>query len=103
MRLFTTIKTGYTTGASGCTGEYYTTTLINSHGVTASLKWNGLFGAEYRVAEYLRSKGYKEFYVSAEYGKLNSREIHKPTNYSEWDMLKNKLPEAVKNLRGVKK
>ena len=103
MRLFTTIKTGYTAGQAGCTGEYYTTTLINSHGVTTSLKWHGMFGADYRVAEYLKNKGYKEIYTSAEYGKITARDVHKRTNYSEHDMIENKLPEAVKILRGAKK
>lgn len=102
MRMFTTIKTGYTAGASGCTGEYYTTILINN-GVTSSVKWSGLYGADYRIAEYLKKRGYKEFYTSAEYGQLKTREIHKPTNYSEHAMLKEVLPKQVAVLRRVKK
>ena len=37
--MFATIKTGYTSGMSGCTGEYFTTILINN-GTTTAVKWN---------------------------------------------------------------
>lgn len=103
MQLFTTIKTGYTAGVYGNTGEYYTTTLINSHGVTTSLKWHGQYGADYRIAEFLKKKGYKEFYTNANYGKLKRDDILSKVTYSEHDMLQEKLPKAVKILRGAKK
>lgn len=99
MRLFTSIKTGYTAGQLGCTGEYFTLIMINN-GKTSSIRYNGMYGAESRVAEYLRNKGYKEFYTSGEYGRLNSREIHKPTNYSEYELINGgKLEEQIKALR----
>jgi hypothetical protein len=102
MRLFITIKTGYTAGVYGCSGEYFTTILINKAATTA-VKWNGMYGAEYRIAEYLKSKGYAEVYASAEYGQLKQRDIHQPTNYSEHAMLKGKLDEMIKSVRGGRK
>lgn len=99
MRLFTTIKTGYTSGAYGCSGEYFTLIMINGAN-TSSIKFNGMYGAEERVRAYLNKKGYKDFYTNGEYGKLNSREIHKPTNYSEYELINGgKLDEQIKALK----
>lgn len=100
MKVFVTIKTGYTHGISGCTGEYFTTMLIKDGEIT-SVRWNGLFGAEYRVAEFLKEQGYKELHTSAEYGQLKVREIHKPTQYSEYELLNGgKLQQQVDALGG---
>lgn len=102
MRLFTIIKTGYTAGQYGCSGEYFTLIMINGKN-TSSIKFNGLYGAEQRVEQYLKDKGYKFFYTQAEYGRLSTREIHKPTNYSEYDLINGgKLAEQVKILRNTK-
>lgn len=102
MRLFTTIKTGYTAGVYGCSGEYFTLIMVNNHN-TSSIKFNGMYGVDERIAEYLKKRGYKSFYTNAEYGRLNSREIHKPTNYSEYDLIEGgKLLEQIKSLRGAK-
>ena len=103
MRLHTIIKTGYTAGSYGCSGEYFTLIMINGS-KTSSIKFNGMYGAEERVRTYLNKKGYKDFYTNGEYGKLNSREIHKPTNYSEYDLINGgKLDEQIKALRGGSK
>lgn len=102
MRLFTTIKTGYTAGVYGNTGEYYTTTLINN-GVTSSVMWHGQYGADYRIAEYLKQKGYKSFYTQANYGQLRRDDILKQVTHSEYEMLKEILPKQVKTLRQAKK
>jgi len=102
MRMFTIIKTGYTSGYTGCTGEYFTLIMINNS-KQSSIKFNGLYGAEDRVRTYLNKKGYKDFYTNGEYGKLNSREIHKPTNYSEYSLINGGvLDEQIKVLRGKK-
>lgn len=102
MRLFTTIKTGYTAGTYGCSGEYFTLIMINNSETTA-IRFNGMYGAEERVASYLKSKGYKSFYTNGEYGRLSTREIHKPTNYSEYDLINGgKLADMIKDLRGAK-
>ena len=99
MRLHTIIKTGYTAGSYGCSGEYFTLILINGN-KTSSIKFNGLYGAEERVRAYLDKKGYKFFYTNAEYGQLKSREIHKATNYSEYELINGgKLDEQIKSLR----
>lgn len=86
MKIFTIIKTGYTAGVYGCTGEYFTLIMINGRN-HSSIKFNGLYGAEERVGSYLNKKGYKDFYTNGEYGRLNTREIHKPTNYSEYELI----------------
>lgn len=102
MRLFTIIKTGYTAGTYGCSGEYFTLILINGKR-TASIKFNGMYGAESRVEHYLKDKGYTFFYTHGEYGQLKVRDIHKPTNYEEYQLLKGgKLDEVIKSLRGTK-
>lgn len=99
MRLFTIIKTGYTAGVYGCSGEYFTLIMVNNKNTT-SVKFNGLYGAEQRVAEYLKSKGYKEFFTSGEYGQLKARDIHKPTNYSEHSLINGGgLDKHIKSLR----
>lgn len=102
MRLFTTIKTGYTAGVYGCTGEYFTLIMINGKN-TSSIKFNGMYGSDERVREYLKNKGYTDFYTHGEYNRLNTREIHKPTNYSEYQLINGgKLDEQIKALRGKK-
>ena len=99
MRVFTIIKTGYTAGVYGCSGEYFTLIMINNKNFS-SIKFNGMYGADERVKTYLEKKGYLYFYSNGEYGKLNSREIHKPTNYSEYQLINGgKLDEQIKVLR----
>lgn len=100
MRIFTIIKTGYTYSPnSGCTGEYFTLFMINNKN-SSSIKFNGLYGAEERVRSYLEKKGYSFYYTNAEYGQLKAREIHKPTNYSEYSLINGgKLDEQIKILK----
>jgi hypothetical protein len=103
MRLFTIIKTGYTSGVYGNSGEYFTLIMINNKN-TSSIKFDGMYGAEYRVEEYLKNKGYKSFYTSANYGKLKRDDILKQTTYSEYELLKGgKLDEQIKVLRNTRK
>lgn len=102
MRLFTTIKTGYTAGVYGCSNEYFTLIMINGKNTT-SIKFHGLYGAEQRVAEFLKNKGYKDFYTNAEYGQLKAREVHKPTNHSEYELINGgKLQEMINSIKGKK-
>lgn len=101
MRLFTTVKTGYTAGVYGNTGEYYTTILINNKNTT-SVKWHGQYGPDYRIKEFLTAKGYKEFYTNANYGQLKRDDILTRVTYSEHELLKGgKLLEYVKSIKGV--
>jgi hypothetical protein len=69
MKQFTTIKTGYRAGVYGCISEYFTTLILDgdSHN---SIRFDGLYGAEERVAQALRDKGYTEFYTPAGYGRM---------------------------------
>jgi hypothetical protein len=56
MKLYTTIKTGYTAGIYGCSGEYFTTTIItqNKKGLdTRIIHFQGMYGAENRVNNVL--------------------------------------------------
>jgi hypothetical protein len=105
MKMFTIIKTGYTAGSYGCSGEYFTLIAINGKNHSA-IKFNGMYGAEQRVQHELEKYGYKYFYTSGEYGRLSAREIHKPTNYSEYTLINGgKLKELAKSLinkRGTK-
>ena len=83
----------------GCTNEYFTLIMVNNDKQT-SVKFHGMYGAEERVKHYLTERGYKYFYTNGEYGRLNSREIHKPTNYSEYSLINGgKLAEQIKVLR----
>lgn len=98
MKIATIIKTGYTAGVYGCSGEYFTLIAINGKN-HSYIKFNGMYGAEERVRSELEKYGYYFFYTNTEYGKLNSREIHKPTNYSEYDLINGgKLKELAKSL-----
>lgn len=105
MKMATIIKTGYTAGVYGCSSEYFTLIAINGKKHSA-IKFNGMYGAEERVRHELEKYGYYFFYTSGEYGKLNAREIHKPTNYSEYELINGgKLKELVNSLinrRGIK-
>jgi hypothetical protein len=69
MKLFTTIKVGYSSGVFGCTGEYFITVFTHKKGLS-SFKFKGLYGAEDRVNAVMKQKGYKDFYNGVSYGKL---------------------------------
>jgi hypothetical protein len=70
MKLFTRIKTGYSSGAYGCTAEYYTIIWIDENG-PHSIQTKGIYGYEYRVCEPLEAAGYKYFGVNdSVYGKI---------------------------------
>ena len=98
MKMATIIKTGYTAGINGCSGEYFTLIAINGKNHSA-IKFNGLYGTEERVRHELEKYGYNFFYTNGEYGRLNSREIHKPTNYSEYQLINGgKLKELAESL-----
>ena len=98
MKMATIIKTGYTAGVNGCSGEYFTLIAINGKNHSA-VKFNGMYGAEERVRAELEKYGYNFFYTHGECGRLNSREIHEPTNYIEYELINGgKLKEFAKGL-----
>lgn len=85
MKLATIIKTGYTAGAYGNSGEYFTAIFTSknlSRGL-CSFKFHGQYGAEERVAQLFEQKGYKLSYTQADYGKMTRKDIMK-NNYSEY-------------------
>lgn len=75
MKLFTTIKVGYTAGTLGNTGEYFTTIIVSDEGIE-SFSHYGQYGSEDRVNNALKEKGYKQSYVPSDYGKLVKRDIN---------------------------
>ena len=60
MKKYTTIKTGYSSGVYGCSGEYFTTIVINGD-KTDFFHHKGLYGSEERVNQALKDKGYEFF------------------------------------------
>jgi hypothetical protein len=86
MKLFTITKTGYTAGIHGNTGEYFTLIIVNETGLQ-SFKFGGMYGAESRVAEVMKEKGYKDYYTTSNYGKLTRKDIAQGNTYSEHSMI----------------
>ena len=92
MKQFTTIKTGYTAGVYGCSGEYFTTIYVNSKGIN-SFHFYGMYGAEERIARALKDKGYEEKYTQSFYGKM-TRKDYTANSKSEYTTL-----EELKSLK----
>jgi len=84
MKQFSIIKIGYTAGIYGCSGEYFTCITVNGKG-TNSFIFEGLYGAESRVAEILKERGYTEKWVNSLYGKLTRKDIPKKAVISEYE------------------
>jgi hypothetical protein len=82
MKQFTTIKTGYTAGVYGCSGEYFTTIYTNGS-KNGSFRFYGMYGAEERIAQAMKQKGYKEFYVGSFYGRMTRNDIPNKAYKSE--------------------
>lgn len=59
MKAFTTIKIGYTAGVYGCSGEYFTTIVIDGE-EHHSFTFSGMYGAEERIARTLKDLGFTE-------------------------------------------
>lgn len=75
MKLFTTIKVGYTSGIYGNSGEYFTTIVVTDAGMK-SFSHYGQYGSEDRVNNALKAKGYEERYFPSDFGKLKQREVN---------------------------
>lgn len=90
MKYATIIKTGYTAGIYGNSGEYFTViyTSKNASRGLMSFKFNGRYGVEERVSKMFQDKGYKMAYCQADYGKMTRKDIMK-NNYSEWTVKEN--------------
>lgn len=99
MKQFTTIKIGYTAGIYGCSGEYFTTVIINGKKNT-SISHYGMYGSEERVNDALKFKGYKEFYTPSNYGQLKGKDINKNLYLSEQLAISIIKTELSSRLRG---
>ncbi len=87
MKLFTTIKIGYSAGVYGCSGEYFTTIYTNgSH--AESFHFSGMYGAEERVNSTMRDKGYKECYTPSFFGRVTRSDIPSKAFMSEQTAIK---------------
>jgi hypothetical protein len=73
MKLFTIIKTGYSSGIYGCSNEYFTAIVIKDD-ITSSYMFRGLYGEDERMKSLLVEQGFKPFYSYGAYGKIPSRE-----------------------------
>lgn len=94
MKNATIIKTGYSSGVYGNTGEYFTVIYTTPKGLK-SFKFNGQYGVESRIRALFEDKGYTIDYCQADYGKLTRKEIMK-NNYNE-HIVKQNFEELFKN------
>ena len=72
MKQFTILKVGYTKSIYGCSNEYFNCIVVNKKGIQ-SITFKGLYGPEERLASILKDRGYKEKYISTDYGQLTTR------------------------------
>ena len=73
MRHFAITKIGYTAGTYGCSGEQFIAIWTNKEGLT-SYAFEGLYGAEDRIARVFKDAGYKESYLGNRYGRMTRSE-----------------------------
>jgi hypothetical protein len=74
MKKFTTLKVGYTAGIYGCSGEYFTTIVINNDSVRVFNHY-GMYGSDKRVNRLLKDAGYIEFYTPTDFGKMTQKDV----------------------------
>lgn len=67
-------KVGYSVGAYGCSGEYFTLTIIKDSEDYRTINFTGLYGSEDRVVEPLKNKGYKDISSYHNYGQLKGED-----------------------------
>ncbi len=71
---FAIIQVGYTFGIYGVSGKFYQAIITDEDGLTA-IPFNGLYGADERIARELEAKGYKQTYVRNDYGKMTRKDM----------------------------
>jgi hypothetical protein len=74
MKKFTTLKVGYTAGAYGCSGEYFTTIVLTGDNVRV-FNFYGMYGADERVNRLLKDAGYESFYTPSDFGKMTQKDV----------------------------
>ena len=97
MKYATIIKTGYTAGIYGNSGEYFTC-IFTSKNASKGLMWfkfHGQYGVEERVSRMMQDAGYTMSYSQADYGKLTRKDIMK-NNYSEY-IIKENIKELLEH------
>ncbi len=98
LKQFTILKTGYSAGVYGNSGEYYSL-IVNTSKENFSLRFWGQYGADYRVAEVLKNKGFKQYYTAYNYGKMSSREAQR-LHMTEREAIKS-LKDKFKSFKEV--
>ena len=93
MKYATIIKTGYSVGLYGNSGEYFTCVFTSKNGMSY-FKFEGQYGGEERVEQLLKDRGYKIAHVNADYGKVLKKDICH--SHSEWTVEKN-IDELLKH------
>ncbi len=83
-KTFSIIKVGYTAGIYGCSGEYFVASITGAPRRKSSpdtyldqFFFQGMYGAESRIAEAFKAKGYTEKYAQSVYGQLKKKDIPK--------------------------
>ena len=80
MKTLINIKTGYSSGAYGCSAEYFTLMAFNDNNLVLSIDYKGLYGSEHRIMEVLENAGYKIVVnTTGVYGKVTGSD----KNYSK--------------------
>lgn len=82
MKIFTTIKVGYTAGICGCTGEYFNTIIVTDRGIE-NILYYGMFGADERINALLKEQGFEQKYVRSDFGQMKKKDICKRMFLSE--------------------
>lgn len=70
IKTFSVRKIGYRAGVYGCIAEYFIADLFENGEVKKSYNFYGLYGAESRIADAIKEKGYKHIHVANFYGKV---------------------------------
>lgn len=100
MKHFIIIKTGYSSGVYGCSAEYFTLVIYDPEHdwKMIPINFQGMYGAEYRVAEYLNKAGLighgQAF--SSNYGKVPLRNTRGFNEHSMLEELKKLYPTQEK-------
>ena len=95
MKYATIIKTGYSAGIYGNSGEYFTCIFTGKNGMSY-FKFESQYGGEQRIAHLLEERGYKVDYSAGNYGKIAKKDIHKVGTYNEYVVEKN-IDELLKH------
>lgn len=68
-------KCGYTVGVYGCSNEFFNCIAIDGEKIVA-FTFKGLYGAENRVEQAFKDKGYEGAYIPlTTYGKLTRKDV----------------------------